>query len=63
MKKITLIYDEIKHETDDAYLLVFGDMTCWLPKSQVAIYFRGDNEIEIPLWLAEEKEIEAYEVF
>lgn len=63
MKKITLAYDEIKHETDDAYLIVFGEKTCWLPKSQVNVFFTGDQDVEMPLWLAEEKEIEAYEVY
>lgn len=57
---ITLLWDRIEHETDDAILFAFGDEEVWLPKSQIDVD-EEEGMLDIPLWLAEEKEIESYE--
>lgn len=64
---LTLHFESVKAETRAAWLIVFGmdddlnDVEHWLPKSQCSIN-RAANEIEVPEWLAEEKEIESYEM-
>jgi len=58
---ITVVYDWIDHTTDKAILFFFGDDEIWLPKSQITDLDEVANTVEIPLWLAEEKEIEDYE--
>lgn len=51
------------HETTDAVLIWNGDAEIWLPKSQIKgfeedTYSKWDGiSIEIPIWLAEEKEM------
>ena len=60
-ERIILTYDFVEHETKDAYLLSFDDEpNVWIPKS-LSILNSKDETIEIPLWLAIEKEIEIYE--
>jgi hypothetical protein len=51
---------ELKHETDNAYLVNNGDEDIWIPKSQCEKFEKisGDHyEIIIPEWLAEAKGI------
>jgi hypothetical protein len=51
-------YDTVEHETDKAWLVKLADSEkAWFPKSQ-CILNEGDSIIEVPRWLAEEKEIE-----
>lgn len=58
---IELGFDKIKHETDSAYLIEFEpDVEVWLPKNQCCLI--EDDTISCPEWLAEENEIEIYEV-
>lgn len=57
---ITLTYDNFITPTAKAFLVTFGDEKVWLPQSLTEIC-ESDNTLEIPLWLAEEKEIEDYE--
>lgn len=45
---------EIRHETDNAYLLFDGTRTAWVPKSQVEN--NEDGTFTMPEWLAEQKE-------
>ena len=59
-ERIVLTYDFIEHETKSAYLIVFGETEVWLPKS-LSILDTKNVTIEVPLWLAEDKEIEMYE--
>lgn len=60
-EKIILTYDFVEHETKDAYLLSFGDEpNVWVPKSLSVLNAKNET-IEVPLWLAIEKEIEMYE--
>lgn len=59
-EKITLVFDKIQAMTPKAILFVFGDDEEWLPRSQIDIDEKTKT-LEIPLWLAEEKEIEDYE--
>jgi len=58
-ERIVLVYDFIEHETKDAYLIVFEEAEVWIPKS-LSILDTKNETIEIPLWLAEAKEIEVY---
>ena len=58
---IILTWDKIQATTPLAVLFVFGDDDVWIPKSQIKDLDQEDKTLEIPLWLAEEKEIEDYE--
>ena len=57
---IILAYDDFITPTSKAFLVTFGDEKVWLPQSLTEID-ESNNTLEIPLWLAEEKEIESYE--
>lgn len=50
-------YDRIVKETDKAFLLSIDGDKVWIPKSQCEID-KDRKLITIPLWLAEEKEME-----
>ena len=56
------LYDEI--ETDKAWCFRFDDDNAeeriWLPKSQVEDIRESVNEVDVPLWLVEAKELEDY---
>lgn len=58
---ITLVWDKLTYSTDKAHLFTFGEEEVWLPKSQITDIDEKTKTLEIPLWLAEEKEIEDYE--
>ncbi len=60
MRKITLKYDRFITPTPASFLVTFGDEKVWLPQSLTEID-ESNNTLEIPQWLAEEKEIEDYE--
>lgn len=52
--------DEIKRETEKAFLVVIGDEECWLPKSQVdnaSQYEAGDKDVTLSIteFIAREK--------
>lgn len=50
-------YDNLEHETDEAWLLRMDVYNIWFPKSQCNI--NEDEEIiEVPEWLAIEKGLE-----
>lgn len=59
-KKITVAYDELKSVTQMAYLATFAGRNVWLPKSQIT-FDEETKTLEIPYWLAVDKEIEMYE--
>ena len=53
---------EIKHETDNAYLVFDGANEVWIPKSQIQECRQLDSkhndfEFTIPFWLAKDKGI------
>lgn len=50
---VDVAYDEVKHETDKAYLFIISEEEFWIPKSQVR-HMEADLFI-IPRWLAEKK--------
>lgn len=52
--KIITVQAELLHETDKAYRVDVGDGGVWVPKSQCEY---EDGELQIPEWLAEEKEL------
>lgn len=56
------LYDEL--ETEKAWCFRFDDddvdERVWLPKSQVEDIRETANEVDIPLWLVEAKELEDY---
>ena len=56
-KSLSYPYDEIKHETEKAWLLEMGDDEFWFPKSQCKIN-EDDKEISMPAWLAISKGLE-----
>ena len=45
---------ELRHETDQAWLIFDGTKEVWLPKSLVEF---ADGEVTLPEWLAIEKEL------
>lgn len=55
----------VEATTEKAVLLDFGDMKAWIPISQIVdcdckldMLMKGDDiEVELPLWLAKEKEL------
>lgn len=52
------LYDmdaELKHETEDAFLVTDGADNYWLPKSLTEN--NGDGTFTLPRWLAEKKGI------
>lgn len=51
---IRIPFDEIKKETDGAYLLDMGDEEMWFPKSQVRIYEKK-KVVYVPMWMAKDK--------
>jgi hypothetical protein len=54
---VVIVYDRIEHETDAAILIVLDTEKYWIPKSQVIDHDEAGNAIEIPEWLAIEKEL------
>ncbi len=62
MKEVELMYDSIKHETEEAMLVEFEPgVEEWLPKSQCnEISIDNVEVITVPEWLMEEKGLEAY---
>lgn len=50
---VEVAFEEVKHETSKAYLLIVSDEEFWIPKSQVRSM--RDDYVIIPRWLAEEK--------
>ncbi len=59
---ITLSYDEIKHETEQAYLIDFGDEEVWVPKSIVEDINDNIKGVDLPMWFIENNELEGYEL-
>ncbi len=56
---VELPVDEILAETPKACLYRFGNRTVWLPK--ILLTSASNNLIiEIPLWLAVDKDLESY---
>jgi hypothetical protein len=49
---VEVAYDEVRHETDKAYLFVIDTEKIWIPKSQIS--HMNDDTFVIPRWLAEE---------
>jgi hypothetical protein len=51
------IYVEVKAETDKAILVDYEGKEYWLPKSQLEDWpdVEDGGDIEVPLWLLEEK--------
>jgi hypothetical protein len=60
VRKIILKYDDFTTPTSKAFLVVFDNISVWLPQSLTEID-ESSKTLEIPLWLAIEKEIEDYE--
>jgi hypothetical protein len=56
MKLVDLEYDEIKHETEKAYLFVIDGKDVWLPKSVVQVN-ETDKEVTMPESMAIDKEL------
>ena len=58
---IILLYDSVEDIDKNEYLVVFSKIKVRLPKS-ITILDTMRDTVEIPLWLAVDKEIEIYEV-
>ena len=59
---IHLDVEEIKAETDAAFLIVLDDGEYWIPKSQISDpedYEKGDTDVSMSIteWIAEQKGI------
>jgi len=61
---LSLDYDEVIHETEKAYLLAFGDLQQWLPKSVVDPEFmpldEDGGEVAVEAWFIHKQELEDY---
>jgi hypothetical protein len=59
-KEVIDITVEILHETENALLVVSGEVEAWIPKSQIEDMTNLSNglfEIVIPEWIAEDKNL------
>ena len=59
--KVTHVFDEIVRSTEKATLYKCGDRNIWLPHSlctELMSSSDGAIEVEMPEWLAVEKELE-----
>ena len=56
---VILQYDKVIAGTKDAVLLGFCDGDVWFPRSISTVEFE-QNEVSVPLWFVEEKELEAF---
>jgi hypothetical protein len=57
---VCIDYDEEIRETEAATLYRIDDREVWIPKSQIEqdfLHTGGGGHIEIPVWLAEKKEL------
>jgi hypothetical protein len=54
---VWVTFTKVLRETDRAYLFLTRDGEIWLPKSQIED-LGAHGEVQIPKWLAEEKELE-----
>lgn len=58
---LELAFDEIVIETEEAMLIEFEpEVQVWLPKSQCSDPY--NDIVEVPEWLAIDKNIEEYEI-
>lgn len=55
-KLVEISFDELKYETDAAFLVVIDDEKVWLPKSQVELH-ETSGIVAMPEWLAIEKDL------
>lgn len=53
-----LTHDGIEHETDEAILFLFDEVSIWIPKSVIKDH--DDLVVEVPDWFAEKAELEGY---
>ena len=60
-EQIILLYDSVEDISKNEYLVVFSKMKVRLPKS-ISVLDTMRDTVEIPLWLAVDREIEMYEV-
>jgi len=55
---VTVAYEKFVRETDKAKLFRFeGDQEVWIPKSLIESEDPDDQAIEIPAWLARERDL------
>ena len=52
---VVLDHFGVKHETDKAKLFEFDEGAAWIAKSQIE--YEDETTLEVPRWLAEEKEL------
>jgi hypothetical protein len=48
---IDLDFDDVEFETEEAWLLVIGNLLKWLPKNQCSLD-RDEKTVAVPEWLA-----------
>ena len=54
-KYVELDFDELKHETEKAYLFVIDEEEVWIPKSVCEEVDEELNIVEIQEWFAEQE--------
>lgn len=61
--EIWTVRGSLERETEKAILLRVGEIEAWLPKSLIETTMKTttDIEIQMPLWLAEEKGLDNYD--
>ena len=58
-QQVRFQYEQVLAETDGAILFEVEDgLEVWVPRSQIGEWDVEEHTVEIPRWLAEDKEIE-----
>jgi hypothetical protein len=57
----SVVFDELLHTTEKAYLLSFGDRQVWVPKSISKIeVVEHENRVELPAWFVHQESLEYF---
>ena len=57
MSRVTINFDELVHQTDDAYKLRIDDDTVWLPKAVCRDFDEEDGTVDVLERFAIDKEL------
>ena len=53
---VSVSYDELRHKTEKAVLLIINDQEVWLPLKEVDLD-EDHEEVTMPAWLAKKNEL------
>jgi len=57
--KERVVFDELRHTGDGAWLLRFDTEETWVPMSQCTLD-EDEHVVEMPMWLIKKKGLESY---